>query len=82
MGSVPAAPAVNGFDVTLGEDWTLLLVDSFALELVVMFIRSEEFLEEGGEGALTSLLVSTVLTVTVVPAGMFLVSDSAFLEAS
>ena len=78
MGSaVTAAPAVNGFEVTLGEDW-----DSLVFELVDMFILSEEFLVVGGEGALACLFVSTVFTVTVVPAGIFLVSDSAFLDAS
>ena len=50
------------------------------------FIRKPaEFLDVGvdeGEGTLGVCLVSTVLTVTVVPAGIFLVNDSAFFDAS
>ena len=49
------------------------------------FIRNAELLDVGvddGEGVLAGCLVSTVLTVTVVPAGIFLVNDSAFLADS
>ena len=49
------------------------------------FIRNAEPLDVGvdeGEGVLAGCLVSTVLTVTVVPAGIFLVNDSAFLADS
>jgi len=49
------------------------------------FILKAEFLVEGvletGEGTLVCLF-STVLTVTVVPAGIFLVNDSVFLTDS
>jgi len=72
------SPAVlNGFETPLPRGGKLFDLSKF--------IRNAEFFDVGvleeGEEVLFCLL-STVLTVTVVPAGIFLVSDSAFLADS